>query len=257
MLNLRQAIDIYMSEAYGDHTIPEGVSRLLKDLEHKLANPRQLIQDDSLEHPEADMIVLRLGNSVYPHMKLVVRFSGDTPVFSVDTHDGPDRIPPTLPGYDAFRPVIASNELIKYRIQEKLKVLTGVGERKSIQECGSKGDILVVDDEAFVGEIMTRLLGSMGFQVHYAASAGEGYKLITRFPFVCCFLDIMMPEESGYEFLEKITRERNRSFPVIFVTGMHPDNIRHELADDTILKPFTRAMLRDRLERLGLFQTGS
>jgi len=254
MLTLRKAIDTYLEEAYGGNQLPGEVERLLKYLEPQLDQPEQLLQDDELEHPQPDMVSLRLGNHAYPHMKLVVRVLPEGLLFSVDTHDGPDRIPPTLPGYNAFRPVLKRNGRIRDRIHRKLRNL----ETEVIVERSgpySRGDVLVVDDEPFVGEIMGRLLKSLQFRVHYAASAPEGRSMLRHQRFVCCFLDIMMPGESGYEFLEQIAADNLRTCPVIFVTGMHPDNIRHELADETILKPFTRAMLQDKLERLGLLET--
>ncbi len=251
MLTLKQAIDTYLAEAYPSDEIPVSVLKLLDEIRDYLDDPAALERLDACESLEPGIIAVRLGNHRYPHMKLVVRFTDDGPVFSVDTHDGPERIPPTLPGYEALKPVITANSDIKDRIHRKLRDLRREA-GTVVKDEDMRGDILVVDDEPFVGEIMRRLLGSLRFRVHYAASASEGHELVQKHRFVCCFLDIMMPGESGYEFLEKLSIANQRSFPVVFVTGMHPDSIQHDMADDTILKPFTRAMLQERLEQFGL-----
>ncbi len=253
MMTPRQAVEIYLDEAYGSDPVTQSVLSFLHQLGPQLDDAEALIANPDLEHPQPDMVALRLGNADYPHMKLVMRSTQEGLVFSVDTHDGPERIPPTLPGYERFQQIIERNARIRNRIQRRLAGWHTGEDRTGESGNGlSRGDILVVDDEPFVGEIMGRLLRSLSFRVHYANSARAGEVLAKKVEFRCCFLDIMMPDKSGYEFLEELEDKGLRTFPVIFVTGMHPDNIRNELADDVILKPFTKTMLAERLRRFGL-----
>ncbi len=253
MMTPRQAIEIYLDEAYGSEPVTQSVLAFLKELEPQLDDAAALMANPELEHPQPDMVALRLGNTDYPHMKLVMRSTKEGLVFSVDTHDGPERIPPTLPGYERFQQIIERNARIRNRIQRRLAGwnITDAASGDATTE-QNRGDILVVDDEPFIGEIMGRLLRSLAFRVHYASSARDGQRLAGKLKFRCCFLDIMMPGKSGYEFLEELEDKGLRTFPIVFVTGMHPDNIRKELADDVILKPFTRSMLAERLRRFGL-----
>ena len=253
MMTPRQAIEIYLDEAYGSEPVTQSVLKLLHQLDPQLDDADALIENPALEHPQPDMVAIRLGNADYPHMKLVMRSTVEGLVFSVDTHDGPDRIPPTLPGYERFQQIIERNARIRSRVQRRLAGWKAPEDRDGdVPDPDTRGDILVVDDEPFIGEIMGRLLQSLAFRVHYASCAREGRDLAGKMKFRCCFLDIMMPGESGYEFLEDLEDRGLRTFPVVFVTGMHPDNIREDLADDVILKPFTRSMLAERLRRFGL-----
>lgn len=249
MRTIREAIDIYMAEAYRNQAPSEAVRTEADRIRALSDTPDRLFDDERLEHPAPDMVAFRLGNSLYPHMKLVMRRTPDGLIFGVDTHDGPDRIPPDLPGYERFQRIIRENGRIRDRIHRRL-----LEDLPSEELSGGNGAgrILVVDDEPFVGEIMTRLLAAMKFRVHVVDSADAALAAARRESFRCCFLDIMMPDKSGYELVEELEQACLKTFPIVFVTGMHPDSIRRDLADDVVLKPFTRGMLADALRRVGV-----
>lgn len=251
MKSLKKALNIFLDEAYSGQVPPEPI-RKLADSVSNVKNFPELVSVDGVESPAINVVSVRLGNRFYPHMKLVIRKEGDGFHFAVDSHDGPDRIPPSLPGYERFRKIIQENEQIRETVQRRLaEKFQGTDLDDHTQS--SKGFVLVVDDESFVRDIMGRLLSSFGFEILSAESADAGLDLARNKLISCCFLDIMMPEKSGYQFIEELEGSGLRKFPIVFVTGMHPKHIREDVADGLILKPFTASMLKERLSKFGLF----
>ena len=250
MKSLKKALNIFLDEAYGGQVPPEAI-RKLADSVSSVKDFPELVSMDGVEAPAISVASVRLGNRFYPHMKLVIRKEGEGLYFAVDSHDGPDRIPPTLPGYERFRKIIQENERIRETVQRRW-----AGEFQDAdtddQTQSSKGLILVVDDESFVRDIMSKLFSSFGFEVLAAECADTALDLARNRPISCCFLDIMMPEKSGYQFIEELEAEGLRKFPIVFVTGMHPKHIREDMADGLILKPFTASMLKGQFSRFGL-----
>jgi len=104
-----------------------------------------------------------------------------------------------------------------------------------------KRAILLVDDDPSVLESTSRLLSTFGYRVFpYGNATDAAMKLQEKN--VCVVLtDIMMPEVTGLQFLEKI-RSFNSDIPVIMMTAyaeldMTIDAIRKG-AFDFLLKPF-------------------
>ena len=89
---IRKAIDIYLAEAY-DSRIPERVTGLLPDDKF---DPPGFLMSDRVERGEGEKTLsqvrsfaLRLGNSIYPNMKLRISRPPRPGiyVFTVDSHD--------------------------------------------------------------------------------------------------------------------------------------------------------------------------
>ncbi|MGA2194733.1 MAG: sigma-54 dependent transcriptional regulator [Bryobacteraceae bacterium] len=82
----------------------------------------------------------------------------------------------------------------------------------------SKGNILVVDDEADIREGLEDLLASEGYAVDLANNGTEGlHKMETR-GYDLVLLDLMMPDRSGMEVLQEV-RERDRETPIFLITA--------------------------------------
>jgi DNA-binding NtrC family response regulator len=82
----------------------------------------------------------------------------------------------------------------------------------------SKGNILVVDDEADIREGLQDLLTSEGYAVDLAQNGTEGlHKMETR-GYDLVLLDLMMPDRSGMEVLQEV-RERDRETPIFLITA--------------------------------------
>lgn len=100
--------------------------------------------------------------------------------------------------------------------------------------------ILVVDDDTRLRSLLQRFLRENGFLVSVAKNAAEARERLESYVFNLLIVDIMMPNESGLEFLAKL-REDN-DVPVILLTAMGETADRiaglETGADDYLPKPF-------------------
>ena len=72
-----------------------------------------------------------------------------------------------------------------------------------------KFHILVVDDDTRLRSLLQRFLRESGFYVSSAKNAADARMMLGNYRFDLLILDIMMPEESGLEFLQKFRAESN------------------------------------------------
>lgn len=79
--------------------------------------------------------------------------------------------------------------------------------------------ILVVDDDAFVSEMLAMILGGDGYQVETAAHGREALAKLEEFPAIGLVIsDMNMPEMDGLELIEAIRRSGSE-VPIIILTG--------------------------------------
>jgi putative two-component system response regulator len=116
----------------------------------------------------------------------------------------------------------------------------------------AKNHILVVDDEPFVLDAVTLLLGSFGYDVSACGHPREALNKLQSHKVDIVLTDIKMPEMSGIKLLEEI-RKFNTEVPVILMTAyaelnMAIDAIKNG-AFDFLLKPFNSQYLNQCMER--------
>ncbi len=103
-----------------------------------------------------------------------------------------------------------------------------------------KAHILVVDDDKRLRSLLQRFLRDSGFYVSTAKDAEEARLQLGYYKFDLLIVDIMMPNESGLEFLSSLRQESN--IPVIMLTAMGETADRiaglEQGADDYLAKPF-------------------
>lgn len=105
-----------------------------------------------------------------------------------------------------------------------------------------KGNILVVDDSETNLVLLEAILEEENFNVQTALSAKEGYELIqVRIPDLI-LLDILMPNENGFDLLKKLkAKDDYCEIPVIIVTAFANDSNKSKADDygviDVIEKP--------------------
>lgn len=78
--------------------------------------------------------------------------------------------------------------------------------------------ILVVDDEEKIRKSLSELLQDQGYDVIIAGSGSECLQIISSQHLDLVLLDIVMPEMSGIEVLQKI-KEKYKNIEVIMITG--------------------------------------
>ncbi|MBP2241211.1 DNA-binding response OmpR family regulator [Cytobacillus eiseniae] len=110
--------------------------------------------------------------------------------------------------------------------------------------------ILVIDDEEDMGHLAEMYLENAGYRVFLASSGKEGYELLKRKAMDLIILDIMMPDEDGYQVCQKIREKYNT--PIIFLSakGEEWDKVKGLKlgGDDYIVKPFSPGELTARIE---------
>jgi len=101
--------------------------------------------------------------------------------------------------------------------------------------------ILVLDDEAQIRSLLTRLLEAQGYACSTAAGASEARRLLAADDFALVLSDVNMPDESGLDFEQEVLADYPDT-AIVMVTGA--DDRRHAeraLANGAygyMLKPF-------------------
>ncbi|MBK6964233.1 MAG: response regulator transcription factor [Bacteroidales bacterium] len=105
-----------------------------------------------------------------------------------------------------------------------------------------KTRVLYIEDEPFLGRIVSETLQQQGFELRLVADGAQVMKALQSFHPDICVLDIMLPNVDGYTLCKEI-RAQKPGLPVIFLTA------RSETADlvkgfeaggtDYIKKPFS------------------
>ena len=103
-----------------------------------------------------------------------------------------------------------------------------------------KAHILVIDDDTRLRSLLQRFLRENDFYVSTAKDAPSAREMLKNYKFDLLVADIMMPGETGLQFLGKLRGENN--VPVILLTAMGEtvDRIAglETGADDYLPKPF-------------------
>lgn len=97
--------------------------------------------------------------------------------------------------------------------------------------------ILVVDDEAMVRNVVTRLLELRGHTVLAASSGAEGMDVLERHPVDLVITDQGMPRMSGRELAHHIAI-RHPELPVVLLTGDTDLNVNEAEIARVLTKPF-------------------
>lgn len=115
--------------------------------------------------------------------------------------------------------------------------------------------IFIVEDDADIREIEKIALKNSNYEVKTFESAKDFYKKLEETIPDLVILDVMLPDESGYEIVKKLrSQEATSKIPVMMVTAktQEIDMIRglDEGADDYIKKPFSVMELITRVKAL-------
>jgi DNA-binding NtrC family response regulator len=112
---------------------------------------------------------------------------------------------------------------------------------------GSKGKVLVIDDEPQVGMIFSKVLQAVGYEVTSAESGEEGLKKMDFHPDVV-FLDIKLPGIDGVETLRRM-RKVLPNVPVVMMTAFQTVDTAVESmrlgACDYLIKPLDNNRIKE------------
>ena len=80
-----------------------------------------------------------------------------------------------------------------------------------------KASILVVEDDADMARLNSRVLKRQGYEVCIACSAVEARSLVPSATFDLFVLDVGLPDGNGFDLCEEVRKESDA--PVLFLTG--------------------------------------
>jgi two-component system chemotaxis response regulator CheY len=116
---------------------------------------------------------------------------------------------------------------------------------------------LVIDDSKSIRSILTKILVGIGFTVEEAANGLEAMELIKKTKVDLALVDWHMPNMDGCEFIREVRKnEAHKDMLLMMVTTETAINKVAEAleagADEYIMKPFTREMIIEKLNLMGM-----
>jgi twitching motility two-component system response regulator PilH len=130
-------------------------------------------------------------------------------------------------------------------------------ERRATRRANAKEGtrILVVDDSPTIVALLKRMLVQNEYQTLEAFDAETGLELARNELPDLVFLDIVLPGMDGFSALRALRRDpRTRDIPVVMISGNEQATeqfyVQRIGADDFMKKPFSRAEVFSRIERL-------
>lgn len=112
--------------------------------------------------------------------------------------------------------------------------------------------VMIVDDDAFVREIIKTKLTSKGLEVIEAANGHEALKKVEAEKPSLIILDIMMPGMDGFDVCERLrANPLTVNVPVLFLTSRGDRTDRERAmrfgASDLFVKPFSPQKLSEKV----------
>ncbi len=116
---------------------------------------------------------------------------------------------------------------------------------------------LVVDDSAVIRKVARRILEGMRFETHEAEDGRKALETCAQVMPDAILLDWNMPVMDGFEFLKELRRMPQGRKPKVLFCTTENDVVQiaramHAGADEYIMKPFDRQIMRSKLEEVGL-----
>lgn len=117
--------------------------------------------------------------------------------------------------------------------------------------------ILVVDDDDAIRALLQTVLRRRGFRVDGARNGIDALEQLAARKYALVVLDLMMPQMSGYELLDQLSRKSVPGGPRVLVltAGMDARVDSPELVIGTVHKPFDVSLLLDIVS--GFFSTAA
>ncbi len=110
--------------------------------------------------------------------------------------------------------------------------------------------ILVVEDDAAVREMTSRMLRNAGYRVYQATDGREALALLAESGQVDLIVtDVRMPYVNGYDLAAKLSEEYPH-VPIVFMSGFDIHLGSLALPGPVLPKPFRADQLTDCVERL-------
>lgn len=116
--------------------------------------------------------------------------------------------------------------------------MDNVNDNQSAQtQQSTKQTIMIVDDDASMVRLYTNIFQIEGFNIVSASSGKEALEKLNTITPSIVLLDLMMPNMSGFDFLERLRNiEKTKDLPVIVLTNLATDDTQQEIQKYNISK---------------------
>lgn len=84
--------------------------------------------------------------------------------------------------------------------------------------------ILVIEDDSAMAEALEIKLVHAGFEVKIAGNGEEGQAVLKKEDFSLVLLDLVMPKLDGFDILEELKEEGNKTPAIVLSNLSHPDD---------------------------------
>jgi len=259
---LAEAMGIYLDVAYRENGPPERVldmARVDRSAPLAAALGREGVEKTEVpDHPGLiDRYRWRLGNDLFPHMKLVIARCSDADdfVFICDTHDRHLPLGSSACQSVEFRELLQHNSAIKRNVEARWHLvgiptlaghITSHLHRLRPAPEGKRKTVLIVDNDLAILDLERELVQDAGYEVVTASSGFQALGQLDHLEKVdLCLLDVMMPTLDGFEVARMMREHRMPRFPIIFVSAVPPTRLPPGLAEGYIGKPFDPDHLLD------------
>ena len=251
---VRKAAEIYLRIAYAD---PDALRRAPRVELDGGASALDLIgrfsdESEITNGRRVGRYVLRLGNDLYPHMKLVLEecILRDEYAFAVDTHDDL-RVSADAPDYERWNNVRLHNSRVAQQIEEAWRedhvpTLGDIREMLgAVEQISEKTrSVLVVDDDPSIRETLCTLFERAGMKVSSAANGREALRMVAENRPNLILMDYQMPEMDGVACCEALKSDPDTDeIPVLLATRSQVDLTALTYADGFLVKPYRQDIL--------------
>jgi CheY-like chemotaxis protein len=202
--------------------------------------------------------VLRLGNSRYPHMKLVLEETilSDEYAFSVDTHDNL-KVSKGAPDYARWNAVREHNRHVAEDVEraweeEGIPTVRDIKYRLGkVEQLGRAQSVLVVDDDPAIADALRALFERAGLVVRTAKNGREALDMVKAEKPHLILMDYQMPEMDGVAACEALKgNPETRRIPVLLATRSQVDLAALTYADGFLVKPYRQDVLFSLVRKL-------
>jgi CheY-like chemotaxis protein len=135
------------------------------------------------------------------------------------------------------------------RLVERAPELTGEAPREQTQ--AARGNVLLVEDDAFFRESSAKGLRQAGFTVHIAADHRGALDILDdERPIDVMCTDVVMPDGLGGVALARLARMRRPGLKIIYVTGYEIPGLANHAKGPVLQKPIMTSQLVAEIGRL-------
>ena len=237
---------IFVEYAY-PNGVPKHIQKKFSALD-TFSRIEQLLSWESYER-QGERYNLRVGNYIFPHMKLAFIFTQEGPMYYVDCHDTHFAVDENSPDFEILKQMRTENRRLKEEIErvwasKEIRIFAKTQQAKPIKSDVGKGlSILAIDDESPILDLIGFISRNLGANCKGCDTLAQAKAfVIENGPPDLIFCDIRMRGESGYDFV-KWYRKKGFETPVYYVTGIPKEDINKDAVEGVVQKPFCNNVL--------------